>query len=183
MVSTDLQIVLFGGMDSSNAVFRETWVFDGSCWTRVRTSASFRVFPCHVVRRAASYRCPLRWARSTDSPLRDAWERNETDPPPPPIDIVNKMCTPMSVFAGDAMVVHIFSHRQPGREPQAPNYHGPGKGRARFSPYPTSMKGISRQALPLPRPRWAAVAVARIQIFARTVNSAQYASAILHVHS
>jgi hypothetical protein len=33
MVSTDVQIVMFGGTDSSNAVFRETWVFDGKHWT------------------------------------------------------------------------------------------------------------------------------------------------------
>lgn len=65
MVSTDVQVAMFGGTDSSNAVFRETWVFDGQSLDASsghRTPSAF--FPCHGVRRGASYHCPLRWARS-----------------------------------------------------------------------------------------------------------------------
>jgi hypothetical protein len=33
MVSTDVQIAMFGGTDPSNERFRETWTFDGKLWT------------------------------------------------------------------------------------------------------------------------------------------------------
>jgi hypothetical protein len=33
MASSDVQIAMFGGIDSSNAILRETWIFDGRHWT------------------------------------------------------------------------------------------------------------------------------------------------------
>jgi hypothetical protein len=63
MVSTDLQIVLFGGMDSSNAAFRETWVFDGKHWTHRQDIGPLARFSHAMSYDAATYHCPLRWAR------------------------------------------------------------------------------------------------------------------------
>jgi hypothetical protein len=83
MVSTDVQIALFGGTDSSNAAFRETWTFDGEDWTHRQDIGPSPRFS-HAMSFDAARRTAVLFG-GTDfpptSPLRDTWEHIETDPP------------------------------------------------------------------------------------------------------
>jgi hypothetical protein len=55
MVSSDVQIALFGGTNSSNAVFGDTWTFDGKHWTdRQDIGPPAAIVPCHGIRHGAS---------------------------------------------------------------------------------------------------------------------------------
>jgi len=80
MISTDVQIALFGGTDSSNAVFRETWTFDGTHWTHRQD-----IGPVPRFSHAMSFDAPRRTIvlfggrDLTPSLQGDTWEHTETD--------------------------------------------------------------------------------------------------------
>jgi hypothetical protein len=99
MVSTDVQIAMFGGLDSTSAaptptVFRETWVFDGKRWTHRQD-----IGPGPRWAHAMAYDSARRtivlfgglpiYGKSDDAALADhllgdTWEHIETDVPPAP---------------------------------------------------------------------------------------------------
>jgi len=85
MVSTVVQIAMFGGMDDSNAVFRETWTFDGTHWTH-RQDIGPLARLSHAMSFDAARRTIVLFGGTTDftNMLQDTWEHTETDPPPPP---------------------------------------------------------------------------------------------------
>ena len=85
MVSTDVQIAMFGGMDDSNAVFRETWTFDGTHWTH-RQDIGPLARLSHAMSFDTARRTIVLFGGTTDftNMLQDTWEHTETDPPPPP---------------------------------------------------------------------------------------------------
>jgi hypothetical protein len=83
MVSTDVQIALFGGTDSSNVVFRETWTFDGTHWTH-RQDIGPLARLSHAMSFDAARRTVVLFGGTADltNPLQDTWEHTETDPAP-----------------------------------------------------------------------------------------------------
>jgi hypothetical protein len=102
MVSTDVQIAMFGGLSSTNAapapaVFRETWVFDGRYWTQRQDIGPGPRWG-HAMAYDAGRRTivlfgglpvfgPPGDAALPGRLLGDTWEHAETDPaplPPPP---------------------------------------------------------------------------------------------------
>jgi hypothetical protein len=184
MVSTDVQIAMFGGMDSSNAVFRETWVFDGKHWTHRQD-----IGPLPRFSHAMSYDAPRRTIvlfggrDLTDSPLRDTWEHTETDPPPPPINVSSINVTPISVFAGDPVVANI-SLTSPARAGTQVELSWARQGPHTVLSVSNVHEGDIAASITFTAPQvgGGGGGGGPIQIFARTVNSAQYASAVLHVH-
>jgi Galactose oxidase, central domain len=185
MVSTDLQIVLFGGMDASNAMFRETWVFDGKHWTHRQD-----IGPLARVSHAMSYDAARRTIvlfggrDLADSPLRDTWEHNETDPPPPPINVSSITLIPTAASPGDQVTANI-SLTSPAQTGSQVELSWERQGDTTHTVLSVSPLHEGDTALSI---TFAAPQVGGgggggpIQIFARTVNSAQFASATLHVH-
>jgi hypothetical protein len=187
MVSTDLQIVLFGGMDSSNAVFRETWVFDGKHWTHRQDIGPLARFS-HAMSYDAAHRTIVLFGGRdlTDSSLRDTWEHTETDPPPPPINVSSITLIPTAASPGDQVTANI-SLTSPAQAGSQVELSWARQGDTTHTVLSVSPLHEGDTALSI---TFAAPQVGGgggggggpIQIFARTVNSAQFASATLHVH-
>jgi hypothetical protein len=117
MVSTDVQLALFGGTDSSNAVFRETWTFDGKHWTHRQDIGPLPRFSHAMSFDAARRTIVLFGGRDlTPSLQRDTWEHTETDPPPPPngggagVNVLSITVPSMSVSSGDGLVECACTH-------------------------------------------------------------------------
>jgi Galactose oxidase, central domain len=187
MVSTDVQIVLFGGMDSSNAVFRNTWVFDGKHWTHRQDIGPLPRFSHAMSYDAARRTIVLFGGRDlTNTPLRDTWEHTETDPPPPPINVSSITLIPTAASPGDQVLASI-SLTSPARAGTQVELSWARQGDATHTVLSVSAVHESDTALSI---TFTAPQVGGgggggggpIQIFARTVNSAQFASATLHVH-
>jgi hypothetical protein len=193
IVSTDVQIALFGGMGSSNAVFRETWTFDGKHWTHRQDIGPLPRFSHGMSFDTARRSIVLFGGRDvTGSPFGDTWEHTETDPPPPPngggggVNVLSITVPFMSVASGDPVVASITltapalagTQVELSWAPQGNTTHtvltvsvipqGEIAPSITFTAPPVGGGG-SGGGGPTP-------------IFARTVNSTQYASAILHVH-
>jgi hypothetical protein len=186
MVSTDVQIVLFGGMDSSNAVFRETWVFDGKYWTHRQDIGPLPRFSHAMSYDTARRGIVLFGGRDlTDTPLRDTWEHIETDPPPPAINVSSITVTPMSVFSGDPVVANtsLTSPATAGTQVEL-SWARQGDTTHTILSVSNVQAGDIAPSITFIAPQvgGGGGGGGMTQIFARTVNSAQYASAILHVH-
>ena len=187
MVSTDLQIVLFGGMDASNAMFRETWIFDGKHWTHRQDLG-----PLARVSHAMSYDAARRTIvlfggrDLADSPLRDTWEHNETDPPPPPINVSSITLIPTAASPGDQITANISltSPAQTGTQVEL-SWERQGDTTHTVLSVSPLHEGDTALSIIFAAPQvggGGGGGGGPIQIFARTVNSAQFASATLHVH-
>jgi hypothetical protein len=186
MVSTDLQIAMFGGMDSSNAVLRETWVFDGKHWTHRQDIGPLPRFSHAMSYDTARRTIVLFGGRDlTEGPLQDTWEHTETDPPPPPINVSSINVMPMSVFVGDPVVANI-SLTSPATAGTQVELSWARQGDITHTVLSVSNvhEGDIAASITFTAPQsgGGGGGGGPIQIFARTVNSAQYASAILHVH-
>ncbi len=186
MVSTDVQIAMFGGMDSSNAVFRETWVFDGERWTHRQDIGPLPRFSHAMSYDAARRTIVLFGGRDlTDSPLQDTWEHNETDPPPPPVNVSSITVTPMSASPGDQVVANISltSPATTGTQVELSWARQGDTTHTVLSVSPVN-QGDTAPSVTFTAPQvgGGGGGGGPIQIFARTVNSAQFASATLHVH-
>ncbi len=189
MVSTDVQIALFGGMDSSNAVFRETWVFDGKHWTHRQDIGPLPRFS-HAMSYDAAHRTIVLFGGRdlTDSPLRDTWEHIETEPPPPPaVNVVSISVPPMSVSAGDQVLASI-SLTSPAPAGTQVELSWARQGNTTHTVLSVSPvhEGDIAPSITFTAPQvgggGGGGVGGPIQIFARTANSAQFASATLHVH-
>jgi hypothetical protein len=193
MVSTDVQIALFGGMDSSNAVFRETWTFDGKHWTHRQDIGPVARFS-HAMSFDAARRTIVLYGGRDVTDLQDTWEHTETDPPPPPngggagVNVLSITVPSMSVASGDQVVADI-SLSSPAPAGTQVELSWAILGDTTHTVLSTSPVNAGDIA---PSITFTAPQVGggggggggggTIQIFARTINSAQYASAILHVH-
>jgi hypothetical protein len=183
MVSTDVQIAMFGGMDSSNAVFHETWVFDGKYWTHRQD-----IGPLPRFSHAMSYDSVRRsivlfgGCDPTGSPLRDTWEHIETDPPPPRVNVLSITVLPISVGAGDQVVANISltSPAPAGTQVELSWVTHGGTTHTVLSVSPVH-EGDIALSITFSAPQVSGGG-GPIEIFARTLNSAQYASTTLHVH-
>ena len=193
MVSTDVQIALFGGTDSSNAVFRDTWTFDGKHWTNCQD-----IGPLPRFSHAMSFDAPRRTIvlfggrDLTPSLQGDTWEHTETDPPPPPngggagVNVLSITVPSMSVSSGEQVEANI-SLSSPAPAGTQVELSWATLGDTTHTVLSTSPVNAGDVA---PSITFTVPQVGggggggggTIQIFARTANSAQYASAILHVH-
>src|SRR5215472_11473443 len=107
MVSTDVQIALFGGVGSSSAVFGETWTFDGKHWTH-RQDIGPVPRSSHAMSFDAARRTIVLFGGPdvTEASLHDTWEHTETDPPTPPngggtaVNVSSITVPPMQVGSG-----------------------------------------------------------------------------------
>jgi hypothetical protein len=192
MVSTDVQIALFGGMGSSNTVFRETWTFDGKYWTHRQDIGppprSSHAMSFDTARRSIVL---LGGRDVTDSPLGDTWEHIETDPPTPPnggaVNVLSISVTPMSAAAGGPVVANL-SLTSPALVGTQVELSWAAQGNMTHTVLSVSVipQGESAASITFTAPQGGGGGGGGgggpIQIFARTVNSAQYASATLHVH-
>jgi hypothetical protein len=161
MVSTDVQIAMFGGTDPSNAAVRETWTFDGKHWTHRQDIGPSPRFS-HAISFDAARRTIVLFggtAFPATSPLRDTWEHTETDPPTPPnggggggdggggagVNVLSIAVTPMSAFPGDPVVANM-ALTSPAPAGTQVEFRGRDKGtlRTRLSPHPPSMQVIRR---------------------------------------
>jgi hypothetical protein len=188
MVSTDVQIALFGGMDSSNAVFRETGVFDGKHWTHRQDIGPLPRFSHAMSYDVARRTIVLFGGRDlTDSPLQDTWEHIETDPPPSPINVSSITLTATSASPGDQVVANISltSPAPAGTRVELSWARQVDTTHAVLSISPVH-EGDTAPSITFAVPQvgggGGGGGFGPIQIFARTENSAQFASATLHVH-
>jgi len=186
MVSTDVQIVLFGGMDSSNAVFRESWVFDGKYWTDRQDIGPLPRFSHAMSFDTARRTIVLFGGRDlTDTALRDTWEHIETEPPPPVVNVSSITVPPMSVSGGDPVQASIYL-TSPARAGTRVELSWAAQGDTTHTVLSTSNVHEGDSALTImfvaPLVGGGGGGGGPIQIFARTANSTQYASTILHVH-
>jgi Galactose oxidase, central domain len=186
MVSSDVQIALFGGMDSANAVFRDTWTFDGRHWTQRQDIGPLARFSHAMSFDAARRSIVLFGGRdATGSPLGDTWEHTETDPPPPAINVLSITLPFMSVSTGDPVTASI-TLTAPARAGTQVELSWAPQGDTTHTLLSTSVIPAGDIALNItfaaPQVGGGGGGGGMIQIFARTVNSAQYASATLHVH-
>jgi hypothetical protein len=184
MVSTDVQIVLFGGTDSSNAVFGNTWVFDGKYWTHRQDIGPLPRFSHAVSFDTARRTIVLFGGRDlTDTALRDTWEHIETEPPPPVINVSSITVPPMPVSAGDPVEASI-SLTSPARPGTRVELSWVRQGDTTHTVLSTSNvhEGDTALSIMFAAPQVGGGGGGPIQIFARTANSTQYASTILHVH-
>ena len=124
----------------------------------------------------------------TDSPLGDTWEHIETDPPTPPnggaVNVLSISVTPMSAAAGDPVVANL-SLTSPALAGTQVELSWAAQGNATHTVLSVSVvpQGESAASITFTAPQGGGGGGGGpIQIFARTVNSAQYASATLHVH-
>jgi hypothetical protein len=129
--------------------------------------------------------------------MQDTWEHTETDPPPPPngggigVNVSSITVAPMSVFAGDPVVatVSLTSPAPPGTRVELSWATQVSTTHTVLS-VSTVQVGDSVLSITFTAPQvtdgggggGGGGGSGPIQIFARTVNSTQYASAILHVH-
>ncbi|MFZ2079696.1 MAG: kelch repeat-containing protein, partial [Xanthobacteraceae bacterium] len=185
MVSSDVQIAMFGGMGASNAVFRETWTFDGKHWTHRQDIGPVARFSHAMSFDAARRSIVLFGGRdATGSPLGDTWEHTETDPPPPAINVLSITLPSMSVSSGDPVTAGL-TLTAPAPAGTRVELSWVAQGDTTHTLLSTSVVPAGDIALSI---TFTAPQVGGgggggpIQIFARTVNSAQYASATLHVH-
>jgi hypothetical protein len=194
MVSSDVQTALFGGMGASSAVLRETWTCDGTHWTHRQDIGPVARFSHAMAFDAARRTMVLFGGRdATENPLGDTWEHTETDPAPPPngggagVNVVSITVPSMSVSSGDSVAANISltSPAQAGTQvelswaPQGSTTHNV----LSLSPVP---EGDIAPSLTFTAPQiggggGGGGGGGMIQIFARTLNSTQYASTILHV--
>jgi hypothetical protein len=115
MISSDVQIALFGGTDSSNAAFGDTWTFDGKYWTDREDIGPLPRFSHAMAFDTARRTIVLFGGRDLTSSLqRDTWEHAETDPPPPPngggtgVNVLSISVPSMSVASGDQVAANLF---------------------------------------------------------------------------
>jgi hypothetical protein len=190
MVSTDVQIVMFGGTDSSNAVFRESWVFDGTHWTHRQDIGPSPRFSHAMSYDAARRTVVLFGGRDlTDTALGDTWEHMETDSPPPPnggVNVSSITVTPFSVSPGDPVVatISLTSPAPAGNQIELSWARQGDTTRTVLSVSPVH-EGDIAVSITFAAPQTGGGGGGGgppIQIFARTANSAQFASAFLHVH-
>jgi hypothetical protein len=108
MVSSDVQIALFGGMGASNAVSRETWTFDGTHWTHRQdigpVARSSHALAFNTARRTIVI---FGGRDATENLLQDTWEHTETDPRPPAINVLSITLPSMSVSSGAPVTASI----------------------------------------------------------------------------
>ncbi len=143
MVSTDVQIAMFGGLNAMNAapaptVFHETWVFDGKYWThRQDIGPSPRwahAMACDTARRSIVLfgGLPVLAAQGDGKAaaqlLGDTWEHVETDAPSTPAPgpapapapapgggpvVIELGLTPSSVAPGNSVIATVSLDRTP----------------------------------------------------------------------
>jgi Galactose oxidase, central domain len=190
MVSTDVQIAMFGGTESSNAVFRESWVFDGTHWTHRQDIGPSPRFSHAMSYDAARRTVVLFGGRDlTDTALGDTWEHMETDSPPPPnggVNVSSITVTPFSVSPGDPVVatISLTSPAPAGSQIELSWARQGDTTRTVLSVSPVH-EGDIAVSITFAAPQTGGGGGGGgppIQIFARTANSAQFASALLHVH-
>jgi hypothetical protein len=184
MVSSDVQIALFGGMDAANAVFRETWTFDGTHWTHRQDIGPVARFSHAMSFDAARRSIVLFGGRdATASPLADTWEHTETDPPPPAINVLSITLPLMSVSSGAPITAGITLTAPASAGTQVELSWVP-QGDTTHTILATSLVPAGNTALSITfdAPQMGGGSGGMIEIFARTANSPQYASAPLHVH-
>lgn len=132
MVSTDVQIAIFGGLNSSNAapaptVFHESWVFDGKHWTH-RQDIGPGPRWAHAMAFDSARRSivlfgglPIFGAQGDDKLpprlLGDTWEHIETDAPaaspgpalfPPPPGVQALALDPTQAAPGDQITANVI---------------------------------------------------------------------------
>jgi hypothetical protein len=152
----------------------------------VRTSVPLRVFPmpCRTTRRRTIV---LFGGRDlTDTPLRDTWEHTETDPPPPPINVSSITLIPTAASPGDQVTANISltSPAQAGSRVEL-SWERQGDTTQTVLSVSPLHEGDTALSITFAAPQvggGGGGGGGPIQIFARTVNSAQFASATLHVH-
>jgi galactose oxidase-like protein len=192
MVSTDVQIALFGGVDSSNAVFRETWVLDGKHWTQRQD-----IGPVPRYSHAMSYDAVRRTIvlfgghEPADSLLRDTWEHIETDPAQTGggagVDVLSVSVNPTSAFPGDPVVANIsLTSPAPAGTQVELSWATQNNPTHTILTVPNVPNGAIATSINFVAPSvfgggGGGGGGGPILIFARTVNSAQYASTFLLV--
>jgi hypothetical protein len=195
MVSSDVQIAMFGGIGASNAVFRENWTFDGKHWTH-RQDIGPLARSSHAMSFDAARRTIVVFGGrdAAENLLGETWEHTETDPPPPPngggtgVNVSSITVPSMSVSSGDPVVANVTltSPAPAGTQVELP-WASQGSTTHTLLSISSVQEGESAPNITFTAPQVGGSGGGggggggMIQIFARTANSSQYASAILHV--